>query len=84
MKETYFCEYSANDKNGETIIEDITLITGNNLMELKESIINMTNLIMKTYDANEIIIDVFFLTYGPEQKFFRGRVNKNLPTNIII
>ena len=84
MKETYFCEYSANDKNGEPITEDITILTGNNLMELKESIINMTNLIMETYDAYEIIIDVIILTYGPEQKFFRGRVNRNLPTNIII
>ena len=84
MKETYFCEYSANDRNGESIIEDIAILTGNNLMELKESIINMTNLIMETYDAYEIIIDVYVLTYGPEQKFFRGRVNRNLPTNIII
>lgn len=84
MKETYFCEYSANDKNGETKIEDITLLTGNNLMELKENIINMTNLIMKKYDVCEIIIDVYVFTYGPEQKFFRCRVNKNLPTNIII
>ena len=84
MKETYFCEYSANDKNGESIIEDIAILAGNNLMELKESIINMTKLIMEKYDAYEIIIDVYVLIYGPEQKFFRCRVNKNLPANIII
>lgn len=84
MKEMYFCEYSANDRNGETISENTAILSGDNLMELEESILDMTNLIMETYDAYEIIIDVFILTYGPEQKFFRCRVNKNLPTNIII
>lgn len=84
MNKTYFCEYSANDRNEEPIIEDIAFLTGSNLMELKESIINMTNHIMEAYDAYEIIIDVFILTYGPEQKFFRGRVNRNFPSNIII
>ena len=84
MKEKYFCEYSANDRNGEPITKGIAILTGNNLMELKQSIFNITNLIMKTYDAYEIIIDVFLLTYGPEQKFFRGRINKNDPSNIII
>ena len=84
MNKTYFCEYSANDSNGEPIIEDIAILPGYNLMELKESIINMANPIMKAYDAYEIIIDVYVLTYGPEQKFFRGRVNRNLPSNIII
>lgn len=84
MKETYFCEYSANDRNGESIIKEITFLTGDNLMELKESIIDLTNHIMETYQAYEIIIDVYVLTYGPENKYFRCRVNSNFPTNIII
>lgn len=84
MKKMCFCEYLANDRNGKPITENTAILTGHNLMELKDSIMDMTNLIMGTYDAYEIIIDVFVLTYGPEQKFFRGRVNKNFPSNIII
>lgn len=84
MNKTYICDYFANNRDGESVREYTEILFASNLMELKESIVNMTNHYMEQYDAFEILLDVYEWTNGHANKFLSGRVNSNFPGNIII
>lgn len=84
MRKTYICDYFANNRGGESVREYTEILWASNIMELKESIISMTNHYMEQYEAFEILFDVYEWTNGHANKYLSGRVNENFPANIII
>lgn len=84
MYKPYICDYFANNRDGDSVREYSEIIYASDFMELKESIINMTNHHMEQYEAFEVLLDVYEWTNGNANKYFSGRVNQNFPSNLII
>ena len=84
MYKPYICDYFALNRDGNSVREYSEFIYACDFMDLKQSIINMTNHHMEHYEAFEVLIDVYEWTNGHTIKYFSGRVNSNFPANIII